>query len=162
MPTTANDLIVRALTTSQMLLQRLTADLQPAEWLHRPVPQANCAAWIVGHLALSDRRVLPMLGATAPELPAGFERQFGREEGCPQAQTFGDVSVPLRVFNQTRERLIEAVRAAPAELLDKPVEKPFPMFNTVGEAAQFMALHTLLHAGQISTIRRTLGRPPVI
>ena len=45
---------------------------------------------------------------------------------------------------------------------DQPVEKPMPMFTSLGEMVNFMALHTTMHAGQITIIRRSLGRPPVI
>ncbi|MBC8107310.1 MAG: hypothetical protein H7Z14_12020 [Anaerolineae bacterium] len=43
-----------------------------------------------------------------------------------------------------------------------PVPKPRPMFKTLGELANFMALHATVHIGQITVIRRSLGRPPII
>jgi hypothetical protein len=159
---TANDVIATALTTSQMMLKRFLADLGPQEYLHRPTPKANCAAWIVGHLTLTDRNGLKRLGAAAPELPAGFDHQFSREEGCPQAGDFGDVSRLIPLFDENRGRLVEAVRAAPAEVLDRPIEPPHPMFATVAGSLAFLAMHTTMHAGQISIIRRSLGRPPLI
>ena len=159
---TANDVIAHALTTSQFMFRRFLADLSPQDYLHRPAPGANCAAWIVGHLALSDRSVLRRLGAPLPELPEGFEKRFSRDEGCPQAEEFGDVTVVAPIFDEHRKRLIEAVRAMPPGELDRPMEKPHPMFRTVGEMVTFMALHATMHAGQVSTIRRSLGRPPLI
>ena len=33
---------------------------------------------------------------------------------------------------------------------------------TLGELANFMALHATMHAGQITIIRRSLGRPPIV
>ena len=103
----ANDAIVYALTTSKAMLGRYTEDLSPQEMLHRPTPKANCAAWLVGHLALSDRRTLKLLGAAdVPPLPDGFEHRFSREEGCPQANDFGDPSVAMRVFNEHRDALV--------------------------------------------------------
>src|SRR5688572_13462123 len=105
---TANDVIAAALTTSQMMLKRFLADLGPQEYLHRPTPKANCAAWIVGHLTLTDRNGLKRLGAAAPELPAGFDRQFSREEGCPEAGEFGDVSRLIPLFDENRSRLIRS------------------------------------------------------
>jgi hypothetical protein len=68
----------------------------------------------------------------------------------------------MPLFNQHRERLIDAVRRATPEQLDKPLENPRPMFKTVGEMANFMALHVAMHAGQITMIRRSLGRPPLM
>lgn len=159
---TGNDAIAFALTTSQTMLKRFVADLGPQDYLHRPTPQANCAAWIVGHLALSDRGTLKRIGAPLPDLPAGFEHRFSREQGCPQAAEFGDASQLIAVFDEHRHRLIAAVKALPAEVLDKPLEKPHPMFRTVGELVTFMALHSTMHAGQISIIRRSLGRPPLV
>ncbi len=159
---TVNDTIAFALKTSQMMLQRLVTDLAPHEYLHRPTPKANCAAWLLGHLVLTERSALRRVGAPLPEIPPGFEQRFSREAGCPEAAEFGDVSGLAATFNDHRERLIAAIKSAPAELLDRRPEKPSPMFGNLAEAAQFIALHTVLHAGQISTIRRSLGRPPLM
>lgn len=158
----ANEAIAYSLATSQALLKRFVADLSAEDYLHRPTPKANCAAWIVGHVALSDRNVLKRLEAPLPELPEGFERRFSRAEGCPEAEEFGDVSGLVKIFEEHRNRLIAASRSAPPEQLNKPMERPHPMFKTVGEMVNFMALHSTMHAGQISTIRRSLGRPPLI
>ena len=158
----ANETIAFALTTSQTLFKRFLADLSPSDYLHRPAPKANCAAWIARHLALSDRRVLERIGAPLPELPEGFGKRFSRDEGCPQAEEFGDVSKVVAVFDEHRNRLIGAVKAMTPEQLDKPMEKPHPLFATVGQMLTFMALHATMHAGQVSTIRRSLGRPPII
>ena len=159
---TGNEAIAYALSTSHALFKRFMEDMTPQDYLHRPTPKANCAAWIVGHLTVSERGVLKRLGAPLPELPEGFEQRFGREERYAQAAEFGDVGQLMPLYDEHRRRLIEAVRSATAEQLDRPVEKPHPMFRTVGEVATFMALHGAMHAGQISTIRRTLGRPPIV
>ena len=159
---TGNEAIAYALTTSHALFKRFMEDMTPQDYLHRPTPKANCAAWIVGHLTLSERSVLKRLGAPLPELPEGFERRFSREEGCPQAAEFGDVTQLMPLFDEHRRRLIEAVKSATPEQLDKPMDRPHPMFKTMGEVVTFMALHGAMHSGQISTIRRTLGRPPIV
>ena len=158
-----NDTIAHALTQSGMLLNRYTADLTPQEFLHRPAAKANCAAWTVGHLVLTDRGVLKRLNLIdLPALPDGFEKRFSRDEGCPQAESFGDVSVLLPLFNQHRQRLIDAVKRATSQQLQTPLDKPHPMFSNVGEQALFMAAHTAMHAGQFTIIRRSLGRPPIV
>ena len=159
---TANDTIAHALTVAHTLLKRYVADLGPQEYLHRPSPTANCAAWIVGHLTVSERSGLTRLGAPLPELPEGFEHRFSREEGCPQAEDFGDVTKLMPLFDEHRNRLIAAVRSATPEQLDQPLEKPHPLFNTVGEFLIFYSLHGAMHAGQITMIRRSLGRPPLV
>ena len=54
-----------------------------------------------------------------------------------------------------------AAKKAPAEKLNQALEKPNPLFGTLGQMANFMAQHATMHAGQITMIRRGLGRPPI-
>ena len=159
---TPNDVIVHSLSAAQMVMGRFCDDLKPDEMLHRTTPKANCAAWTIGHLVLSERRALTVFGVTPPPLPDGFEKRFSRDEGCPQAGEFGDVSVLMPLFNQQRTALIEAVKNAAPQKLDEPLDKPHPVFGTAGQLANFIAFHSMMHAGQISQIRRHLGRPPVM
>jgi hypothetical protein len=158
-----NDVIVQSLVVSQTLLQRYTADLTDPEYLHRPAGKANCAAWTIGHLTLSERKALQQFGVEPPPLPEGYAERFSQKEGCPQAETFGDVRVLMPLFNEHRNRLVEAVRGATPGQLDKPLERAVPpLFSTLGELANFLGAHAAMHAGQISTIRRSLGRPPLV
>src|SRR3954470_8188900 len=158
-----NDVIAAGLANSQALLKRYTADLAPAEYLHRPASKANCAAWTIGHLILTERQALAALGVSdPPPLPDGFDKRFSREEGCPQAEVFGDASILMPLFEQHRKMLIDAINRAPLDLLNKSTGSKHPFFATVGDTANFMALHTAMHAGQITLIRRSLGRPPIM
>src|SRR5438552_967878 len=156
----ANDVLAHSLSVSKGMLHRFVDDLSPQEFLHRPTPQANCVAWLIGHLTLSERSLLGRLGVPAnrlPELPSGFEHRFSREEGCPQASEFGETSMLMPLFDKHRDLVIAQVRTADAKQLDTPLEKPFPpMFTTVMELAAFLSHHASMHAGQISMIRRSL------
>ena len=160
---TPAQVIVHSLTASKNLLVRYVQDLSPPEYLHRPVPAANCVAWLLGHLTLSDWRATSAVfgGENLPALPEGFDKRFSRSQGCPQASEFGDVTKLLPLFLIHRELLIEKARTATPEQLSNALEKPHPMFSTPGELLSFMAVHTAMHAGQITIIRRSLGRPPL-
>jgi uncharacterized damage-inducible protein DinB len=159
---TPQDAIVASLSVSLNLMRRYCADLTPTEYLHRPTPKANCAAWLLGHLILTERRALANLGvAELPQLPDGFEKRFARTDDAPSATEFGDVTTLLALFEQHRTMLIEATKRATLDTINKPLEKPLPIFSTVGEMVNFMAQHATMHAGQITIIRRSLGRPPV-
>jgi uncharacterized damage-inducible protein DinB len=160
---TTNDAIVFSLKVSKDLMRRFVEDLRPEEYLHRPAPKANCVAWLLGHLTLTERRALAALGAgEMPALPDGFEKRFARDETAPGAADFGDVMPLLQIWEQHRQMLIDKVATATAEQLDRPLDKAHPRFSKVGEMAAFMAQHAILHTGQISTIRRSLGKPPVM
>jgi uncharacterized damage-inducible protein DinB len=108
--------------------------------------------------------MLKRLGVSdLPPLPdADYEKRFSRDEGCPQAESFGDVATLLATFEAHRDRLIAIASSLTPQQLDQPLDKPHPRFKTVGELLSFMSLHTCIHAGQLTMIRRSLGRPPVI
>ncbi len=157
------EIIVHSLRTSQRMLTRFAEDLKGDEYMHRTCSTANCAAWILGHLILTDRRLLGRFAVSAlPELPDGFEPRFARDQTAAMAGEFGDVNVLLPLFNQHRDHLIDTVKAASSEKLDAPLDAPHPLFRNLGEAANFMSVHTSMHTGQITMIRRSLGRPPLV
>ncbi len=160
---TPNDVLVHTLKFSETMLDRYTADLTPAEYLHRPCPGGNCAAWTIGHLILTERSALKRHGAAdLPELPDGFEKRFARDDTAPKAADYGDVTILIPLFKRHRAALIETARRLTPEQLDKPLDKPHPLFATVGEILSFISGHSMMHAGQITVIRRSLGRPPLI
>jgi hypothetical protein len=159
----AADVIAQSLSSSQMMLMRHINDLTPAEYLHRVTPRGNCTAWLLGHLILTERRPLTFLGVPdLPALPEGFEQRFARNEMAPFAAEFGDVTILGPLFEKHRGMLIEAVKHATPEQLDKPLEKVHPMFWNQGTMINFMGLHVVMHTGQISMIRRSLGKPPLV
>ncbi len=158
-----NEAIVFGLNKSAALLERYVADLSPSEYLHRPAPKANCVAWLLGHLTQSDRGAINRLGAEdLPVLPDEFDQRFGRDETSAGASDFGDVAALLPLFKAHRQRLIEAVESTDPQRLSAALDKPHPMFGTLAELASFMSIHTAMHAGQITTIRRSLGKPPLV
>jgi uncharacterized damage-inducible protein DinB len=160
---TPNDVIVHSLTVAQQLLNRYCEDLTPAEYLHRPCAGSNCAAWLLGHLVISERSALGRVGVSdLPALPEGFDKRFARDAATAQAAEFGDVTTLLPLFNRHRQLLIDSVKALDPAVLDKPLEKPHPLFATVGQVLGFVGLHVSMHAGQVTIIRRSLGRPPMV
>jgi hypothetical protein len=160
---TANDAIVHVLVTARNMGRRFCEDLKPDEMLHRPSPKANCAAWLLGHLTQTNRHIAQKyFNADLPPLPEGFDKKYSREEGAPQCTDFGDTSNLLPLYEQSFDALIAGVQKASPEALDKPLDRAFPLAKNVGEFASFAGLHAIMHVGQITIIRRSLGRPPLI
>jgi hypothetical protein len=160
-----NDAIVHSLTTAQKLLNRYCEDLKPEEYLHRPCSGGNATAWLIGHIVMTERSALARAGVTdLPPLPEGFEKRFSRDEAAPKASDFGDVTILLPLFNRHRDLLIEAVREMSPAALEKPLDKPHPLYGSrTWEAINFAAgAHVAMHAGQITIIRRSLGKPPIV
>lgn len=162
MPATPNDLIAFTLKASHTRFRSFVDDLKPAEFEAQPIPGVNSVAWMLGHLALTDRRIIGLLGGEPPALPTGFEEKFKTtKQPAGEQKGLGDPKELLAVFDACRQKLIDVVKAADAATLNKPMPNPHPLFNTLGEAAAFMAVHFGLHAGQVTVIRRALGYPPL-
>jgi hypothetical protein len=145
-----------------MQFMRMTEDLKGDDWLHRPCEQANCAAWTAGHLVLVSRNMMKRCGVTdLPALPEGFEQRYGREGGAPKASDFGDTSILRALFKDHHDRFAAVVRSLPPETLDTPQATEHPYFRTIGAMLAFAPVHIGEHTGQLSTIRRSMGRPPI-
>jgi len=160
--TTATDALARGIESAMRLTLMMTEDLKGSDWLHRPCAGANCAAWTVGHLVITSRMMMSKAGGgDLPALPDGFEKRFARDESAPKAADFGDVSNLRELFQQHHERFAAFVKSFPVDKLDTVIAD-HRAFRTIGELFAFAAVHISMHAGQISTIRRSLGRPPLV
>ena len=144
------------------MLQLMCADLTEAEFHHQPVPGANSAAWIVGHLAVTARRTAERLGAI--ELPILTEEFVGRfsqtKKPAGSQAELGSKEELISLFNVSVEKLMGALANLPADSLANPAPTVGRFANNYGETILFGALHFTMHCGQISTIRRSLGKPP--
>jgi hypothetical protein len=161
---TPNELLAGGYRMGRQMVHAMCADLTEAEFRHQPVAGSNSAAWIVGHLAVSARRAADRLGAT--ELPPLTEEFIGRYSATKKpADAQGELGSKSELFallDVCVEKLMEAIRKLPADALEGPSAGPGPFAKNFGEAVLFGAMHITLHCGQLSTIRRSLGKPPLV
>jgi hypothetical protein len=160
---TTHDAIAAGYRMAGQLFHRMTDDLTPADFRVQPAPGANSAAWVVGHLAVTLWRTADRLGATdlAP-LPPGLLEAF-TQTGKPAGDQsgIGDPIELLRLFDAHLTKVIAAVPTIPAAKLTEPANRP-GFATSFGEAVLFGALHIVMHAGQLSILRRSLGKSPVV
>lgn len=146
-------------------LHNMCADLTDEEFQHQPVPGANSAAWIVGHLALTAKRTAERLGATGvPSVTDEFVARFKatRQQAGNQLE-LGSKAELFALLDAAIEKLTEAIKALPPETLTAPPPKTAPPFvKCAGDMMLFGVMHITMHCGQLSTIRRSLGKPPLV
>jgi hypothetical protein len=163
MTPTAHDAIVAGYRMAGQLVHRMTNDLSPAEYGHQPVPGSNSVAWVVGHLAVTLWRTADRLGAPdlAP-LPPGLLDTF-TQTGKPAGEqtALGDPAALLPLFDTCLAKVIAPVPGIPPAKLADPATRP-GFAATFGEGVLFGALHIAMHTGQMSLVRRSLGKPPVV
>lgn len=160
----AKDAIRWSLNLSDQIVDSYLKDLDDADLAVRPIEGMNTIAWQLGHLILTERRLIEAVRpGSCPPLPADIEEGHGR-----QAFSSDDRS---KLYSKARYlELWKAQRAATQKVLDEVPESEMgqkreglPEFApTVGDALNLCPSHTLMHVGQWVAVRRKLGKPVAI
>src|SRR5262245_35730471 len=148
---------------AKAVVHRYVDDPKPEEFFHQPVPGANHAAWIVGHLARTARQACEGLGLQdLPPLPQDWDADYRiTKTMAPAGQKAGDPKELLRLFDLHEDRLIAGLKHVDAAKLAEPPSFQSPLFSNRGQMIHFLSMHAAMHAGQLSVIRRSLGKPPI-
>ncbi|HVX13142.1 MAG TPA: DinB family protein [Pirellulales bacterium] len=139
-------------------------DLNDADLLVRPVPNANHIAWQLGHLIVAENGMLSEVCPGAmPALPAGFREKHTKETaGSDDPAAFLSKDEYLRLYREQRAATLKALDSLSEADLDRPAPESMKSFvATVGGIFNTQALHWLMHAGQWVIVRRKLGHKPI-
>jgi len=160
---TPNELLAGGYRMARQMVHMMCDDMTADEFRHQPVPGANSAAWIVGHLAVVARRTADRLGAT--DLPVLTEEFIGRFSATKQpagAQTdLGSKTELLALLDSCVEKVMQSLVKLTTATLEGPALGPSRFATNYAEAVLFGAMHVTMHCGQLSAIRRSLGKPPL-
>ena len=167
------DMIADSLTLGIGYASKLIAGINPAEFsqfarARGQVIESNHPAWVYGHLSIYAPRILGELGADSGDLR--FSEQwmelFSAKSQC-QDDPEGKIYPPM---DQIVAKLFDGYRAAEQALRGAPDEtfaSPNPneamrsRFATLGAMHGFyVGGHFMLHMGQVSAWRRTMGLGP--
>lgn len=161
---TPNELLAAGYRIGRQMVHMMCDDLTDREFCHQPVLGANSAAWIVGHLGVTARRTAERLGATGlPELTEEFVARYSQTKKPAGVQTdLGEKAELFALLDGCTDLVIDAIGKLPAEALAGPPPNRGPFATTYAEAVLFGAMHMTLHCGQLSTIRRSLDKPPLV
>ena len=138
-------------------------DISHEDSLFAPERGGNCINWIVGHILNSRNRLFGFVGLDQV-WDASHAEVYGRGT---VPLTSSDKAIPLdtlvQVFDASQERLIAHLKAMSADALNAALPEPHKLFGkTVETAVAFSAFHELYHVGQVSLLRRALGREGAI
>jgi DinB superfamily len=152
-----------ALEGTAFMLKWYVEDFSEADMFVRPVPNANHAAWQLGQVIAGDvylvRAAVP--DAAFPELPAGFMELHGKEGATKDdPKEFLTKAEYLKLFDAVRSATIAALEKLSEADLDRPTAGDMAAFApTHGHVFLAASNHTLMHGGQLTVIRRKLGKP---
>jgi hypothetical protein len=163
----AKDVILAVYNNADRVVNAYLADLTDADLLVRPVPRQHHIAWQLGHLILSERRMVESIKPGAsPALPEGFEAAHGRDEASTTSDDPARFQTKARYLDLWKAQR-EATRSVLAGLtdadLDAPSSEPFrARIPSQGGVMLLVGNHAMMHVGQFVSVRRKLGKPVAI
>lgn len=161
----AKQVIRNALDSTMFILQTYLSDLTDEELLIQPGEGANLPAWQLGHLILSEDRLLAEFPGYKPvEWPAGFAERHSRGQTASTERTgWASKAQYLELYGQVRANTLAVLDGLSNEDLDTPSKGAMAKFAPTYAAVLILASnHTLMHGGQLAVLRRKLGKAVLI
>jgi uncharacterized damage-inducible protein DinB len=161
------DLAIEQLIKARQYTVRLLDAVNPADWF-RPSPNGvTHIAWQVGHLAAAEyfltlERIRGVQASDEHLISQTFRQQFGRQSTPDPDPTKNPSATDLRaILDRVHRQALQELKTLPDEVLDAPVGRPHPMFQTKLGAILWCSAHEMVHTGQIGLLRRLFGQAPL-
>jgi hypothetical protein len=134
------------------------------KFAHQRSPADNHPAWVLAHLAMTDAWIGGLLSVPGIKIPDGWDKLAG--QGSKPTSNLKQYPAPseLRtVFESTRAALLNFLEACPDSALQGDLKEKTGGFATDPIDGLFkIAWHEGWHMGQVATLRKDLGLPPVM
>lgn len=144
------------------MVESTLADFSDDEMLVRPVPGANHAAWQLGHVTVSEEKMMrSVMGDLLPALPAHWKGRFGKEaHALDDAASFATRKELIDTWALIRTAGADWVKAQPDDVFIQPILAHFKFAGeTIADMVNLQVGHMALHVGQFQVIRRKLNKP---
>lgn len=135
----------------------------PADKLtHQPVPGANHALWILGHVAWCDDFFLAEMTRKPALLPKRWAELFANStKPQPDAKAYPSLEELKSTMQRTRAALITWFEGMDEAELLSPLPEDWKTFApTYAALMSVTACHESTHTGQLTVVRRSLNIPP--
>jgi len=157
------ELAVAQLSGSRKFLLGLVETLEDSQLTTRVGGVGNHAIWVLGHIAFADDLFVSEFRGEASSLPEGHVEQFG-QGSVPSGKStdYPSRDEMLKRLADAREHLIEWVKTLEGDAAwQEAPESIKPLTPDAISAAFTLTQHEFLHAGQLTTIRSSLGMKPL-
>lgn len=162
---TPRDVILGQLATGQYLLDKFTSDLSDQEYFVVPTEGANHAAWIVGHIAVSEDSMSAAVAGGKKRLGEDLYKLFQGGTACVQdASKYPSRKAIDELFKNARAHCIEALKAFDVNRWDEKMPDSFSaqLFPTRGSYWNLIGTHHFWHIGQLTVCRVALRKKHVL
>ncbi len=158
----AKDVLKANMEMSNMVFLGLLEDLSDDDLLVRTAPEANHLAHQLGHLITAEQNMIEgACPGCCPPLPDGFKENHSKETSKSDDRSkFLSKSQYLELYQKQRAATLQALDKWPEADLDKEAPEFIrQLIPTVGRLFALQGLHQMWHIGQITSLRRHLGKP---
>jgi uncharacterized damage-inducible protein DinB len=156
------DAIKFALTGSNRAVMSVIDEMSGAATTF-PTPNGGChPLWVLGHLTLVEG-MIPAVFFGEKNPAAEWQQYFGESsEPVADASAYPPFAVVREKYLQLREQNLNLLEALSEADLDQPTKAP-PKgreheFATYGQSFLVLALHQMMHRGNLTDARRAAGR----
>ena len=138
---------------------KLVDGIPPDKLCHQPVPNANHALWVLGHLACSDDFFATHLGGQKSVIDEKWPELFGMgSKPIDDPSAYPSLEEVMTALERARQSMLETFQAmGEQKLLSSTPDDWQPFAPTYATVMGSVAFHEGFHAGQVSAIRRSLG-----
>ena len=153
----------RALKHSRWFTDKLLDEISAADdWLRRPVPAANHALWIAGHLGYATNAFIGLVDPSEKDPRQDLAKLFGKgTQALDELSAYPSPSEVTAFLTQRGGVFISLLERCTDQDLEREVPTGPEFMYDVGAVFQMAAWHESLHAGQLSIIHRMVGQSPI-
>lgn len=130
----------------------------------QPCPTDNHVLWVLGHLASTDVWIAGVVGASGVTVPESYKKAFGSgSKPVSSTREYPPVAEVRKLFDGNRAALAKWYEGAPEASLTIPLkDKTGGFAEDPIDAALKLAWHEGWHFGQVASVRKAMGLPPVM
>jgi len=161
----AKDVLLGQFGVSEMLFGKMTSDLSDEDYFKIPLPGTNHVAWLVGHVAVSEDRMVAAVCGTEPNTDEATASRFVAGSTClADAASYPARSQIDAMFRDARANVVEKLKAFDDVTWDHPSPEGWDknFFPTLGTIWLMMGTHPFWHIGHITVCRTALGKGGVL
>lgn len=160
------DFIAATLNEGRNLVLAMLADLRGHLTVMPTTRGGNHALWLAGHITMAEAAIVLKYALGENDPVEKWRGLFGiGTTSNPDAGVYPSLDEILKEWERIRARVLEVLSTMKDEDFDKPslAPKEFPpSFATIGGLFGAACSHQMLHAGQLTDIRRVVGLKPVM
>lgn len=152
-----------SLTGSRDFLGKILDSLNDDQLTARAGGTGNHSLWVMGHIVFADDLFVSAFQEQASMIPESYQALFGQgSHVSANASDYPSRAELLEKMDEARARTLEWVSGFDDESAFQAAPEQVQAFaNNAIEAATTLAQHEFMHAGQLTSVRASLGMKPL-